>query len=131
LFNKRRYGWTVPTAGNASIMTASAALAKNPDLTESLAARALRAGTEHLAAGRIDQAVAAFRRGFAEAENQNLGQSGAAIVAELHFKLGNAGMIRGDLDMAAESYSAALRLEPDMTHGWCNLGNVYLKWDRA
>jgi tetratricopeptide (TPR) repeat protein len=131
LFNKRRYGWTVPTAGAAPIMTASAAFAKNPDPTESLAASALRAGTEHLAAGRIDRAVAAFRRGLAEAENQNLGQAGAAIVAELHFKLGNAGMIRGELDTAAESYSAALRLEPNMTHGWCNLGNVYLKWDRA
>ena len=40
-------------------------------------------------------------------------------------------MIGGDLDLAAESYSAALRLQPDMTSCWCNLGNVYQRWDRA
>jgi tetratricopeptide (TPR) repeat protein len=109
-------------------MTASAAFAANPDLPEPLAAQALRRGTDELAAGRIDEAIVAFRSGLAQAKDQ---QSGPKIVADLHFKLGNAGMMRGDLDMAADSYSAALRLQPDMTSCWCNLGNVYLKWDRA
>ncbi len=111
-------------------MTASAASAANPDIPQSLAARALRGGMDHLAAGRIDEAIAAFRRGLADAEDESPRQTSAKIVAELHFKLGNAGLIRGDLDMAAENYKTALRLAPDMTPCWCNLGNVHLKWNR-
>jgi Flp pilus assembly protein TadD len=105
-------------------LSASAAFAASPDLPESPAARALRSGTDLLAAGRIGEAITAFRHGLAEA-------AGAGIAAELHFKLGNACMMLGDLDLAAENYSAALRLKPEMTPCWCNLGNVYLKWDRA
>src|SRR5437762_7301731 len=111
-------------------MTASAAFAAN-DVPESPAALALRSGSDHLAAGRIDEAIVALRSGLAEAEIDSLQQTSAKTAAELHFKLGNAGMMRGDLDMAAQSYSAALRLKPDMTPCWCNLGNVYLKSDRA
>jgi tetratricopeptide (TPR) repeat protein len=111
-------------------MSASAAFAAN-DVPESPAAKALRSGSDHLAAGRIDEAIVALRGGLAKAENDSLQQTSAKTVAELHFKLGNAGMMRGDLDMAAQSYSAALRLKPDMTPCWCNLGNVYLKSDRA
>jgi tetratricopeptide (TPR) repeat protein len=112
-------------------MTASAAFAEAPDRPEPPAARALRVGTNHLAAGRTDEAIVTLRRGLAEAETASSEPISSNVLAELHFKLGNAGMMRGELDMAAESYSAALRLKPDMTHGWCNLGNVYLKWDRA
>jgi tetratricopeptide (TPR) repeat protein len=112
-------------------MTASTAFAEDPDLREQPAARALRSGADLLAAGRIDEAIVALRGGLAEAENESPRQTSAKIVAELHFKLGNAGMMGGDLDMAAQSYSAALRLKPDMTPCWCNLGNVYLKSDRA
>jgi tetratricopeptide (TPR) repeat protein len=114
-------------------MTASvsAAVAANLDVPESLAARALRKGIEYLAAGRIDEAIVAFRRGLAGAADEPGGQTSVKIVAELHFKLGNAGMMCGGLDMAADNYKAALRLKPDMTPCWCNLGNVHLKWDRA
>jgi tetratricopeptide (TPR) repeat protein len=112
-------------------MTASPAFAPSLDLPEPFAARELRSGTEHLAAGRIDAAIAAFRRGLAAAKDRTSEPTGADIVAELNLKLGNAGMISGDLDLAAESYSAALRLQPEMTSCWCNLANVYQKWDRA
>jgi tetratricopeptide (TPR) repeat protein len=112
-------------------MTASLAFAASATLPESPAERALRSGTDFLAAGRIDDAISVLRHGLAEAEGESPGQTSAGMVAELHFKLGNAGMTCGDLDMAAASYSAALRLKPDMTHCWCNLGNVYLKWNRA
>jgi tetratricopeptide (TPR) repeat protein len=115
-------------------MTASAAFAESPDVAPSLATRALRNGLDHLAAGRIDEAIAAFQRGVADLEAEQAVPGGAGTdirtAAELHFKLGNAGMIRGDLDMAANHYSAALRLKPDMTPCWCNLANVHLKWDR-
>jgi Flp pilus assembly protein TadD len=104
-------------------MTASAAFA-SPEIPASPATRALREGLDHVTAGRIGDAIATFRRGLADAE------ASTKIVAELHFKLGNAGMTLGDLDLAAENYSAALRLQPEMTPCWCNLGNVYLKWDR-
>jgi tetratricopeptide (TPR) repeat protein len=111
-------------------MTASAAFAADAELAELPAARALRRGTGDLAAGRIEQAVIAFRSGLAEAADENPQRSSAKTIAELHFKLGNAGMLSGDLDLAAASYSAALGLQPDMTAGWCNLGNIYQKWDR-
>jgi tetratricopeptide (TPR) repeat protein len=113
-------------------MPASASLASAAavDVPEPLAARALRKGIEYLAAGRINEAIVAFRHGLAAAADGPGGQTGARIAAELHFKLGNAGMMRGDLDLAADNYKAALRLKPDMTPCWCNLGNVHLKWDR-
>jgi tetratricopeptide (TPR) repeat protein len=118
---------------NAPFMTApaSAALAASLDVSEPRAARALRKGIEYLAAGRTDEAIVAFRRGLAAAADEPGGRTDVKMVAELHFKLGNAGMMRGDLDLAAENYRAALRLKPDMTPCWCNLGNVHLKWDRA
>jgi tetratricopeptide (TPR) repeat protein len=133
LFKKRRYGWTEPILPERALMTASASLAfaASVELPESPAERALRSGTDFLAAGRIDEAISVLRHGLAEAEGESPGQTSAETVAELHLKLGNAGMTCGDLDMAAASYSAALRLKPDMTHCWCNLGNVYLKWNRA
>lgn len=40
-------------------------------------------------------------------------------------------MLRGDLELAAENYKAALRLAPHLTFCWCNLGNVHLKSGRA
>jgi tetratricopeptide (TPR) repeat protein len=106
-------------------MTATATPAANSNVPDSPATRALREGLDHVTAGRIGDAIATFKRGLADAE------ADAKIVAELHLKLGNAGMTLGDLDLAAENYSAALRLQPEMTPCWCNLGNVYLKWDRA
>jgi Flp pilus assembly protein TadD len=39
-------------------------------------------------------------------------------------------MVRGDLETAAASYKAALRLAPHLTSCWCNLGNVQLKTGR-
>jgi Flp pilus assembly protein TadD len=51
-------------------------------------------------------------------------------IAELHAKLGNACMVRGDLESAAENYKAALRLASHLTSCWCNLGNVHLQSGR-
>jgi tetratricopeptide (TPR) repeat protein len=52
-------------------------------------------------------------------------------ISALHSRLGNACMIRNDLEGAAANYKAALRLAPHLTSCWCNLGNVHLKTGRA
>jgi tetratricopeptide (TPR) repeat protein len=109
-------------------MTTSASAARIPaaDISGAHAARYLHVGREHYAAGRIDEAIATFRRGLAVAENGPPGFVATETVAELHSNLGNACMQRCDLELAAGSYKAALRLAPHLTSCWCNLGNIQL-----
>jgi tetratricopeptide (TPR) repeat protein len=57
--------------------------------------------------------------------------AGSFAAAELHSRLGNACMIKDDLEGAEANYKAALRLAPDLTACWCNLGTVHLKTGRA
>jgi tetratricopeptide (TPR) repeat protein len=106
-------------------MTTSTPAAQHPDAgsPDSVVARQLRAGLEYLSAGNIDGAIEAFQRGLAAPS----GDASTETLSELHSKLGNACMLRGDLELAAENYKAALRLAPHLTFCWCNLGNVYLK----
>src|ERR1700744_4908840 len=111
-------------------MTAAAALGTRPPeagLDGSLVAQQLRIGVEYYTAGRNDEAIVAFRNGLAAAEKEAPGSVAVETISELHAKLGNACMVRGDLDAAAASYKAALRLAPHLTDCWCNLGNVHLK----
>jgi len=110
-------------------MSTSASAARIPaaEISGAHAARYLQVGREHYTAGRIDEAVAAFRRGLAVAENGPSGFVSTDTVAELHSNLGNACMRRCDLELAAESYKAALRLAPHLTSCWCNLGNIRLR----
>lgn len=84
-------------------------------------------GAEYFAAGRIDEAIAAYRRGLAELENGSRECVPADKAAELHSRLGDAAMARGDLELAATNYKAALRLAPHLTSCWCNLGSIYLE----
>jgi tetratricopeptide (TPR) repeat protein len=111
-------------------MTTAAALATRPpeaDIAGSFVAQQLRIGVEYYTAGRNDEAIAAFQGGLAAAEKE----VPVETMSELHAKLGNACMVRGDLDMAAANYKAALRLAPHLTDCWCNLGNVHLKTGKA
>ena len=110
-------------------MTTSASAARIPvaGISGAKAARYLHAGREHYAAGRIDEAIAAFRCGLALVENGPSGFVSAETVAELHSNLGNAFTLRCDLELAARSYKAALRLAPHLTSCWCNLGNIRLR----
>jgi tetratricopeptide (TPR) repeat protein len=98
------------------------------DLADSRVAQQLRVGLEHHAAGRIEEAIAAYQCGL-EAGNE----SGAAPkeITDLHFRLGNAWMIRGEPELAVASYKAALRILPNLTSCWSNLGNAYLRMERA
>src|ERR1700727_1330715 len=110
-------------------MTAAAALSTRPpeaDIAGSFVAQQLRIGVEYYTAGRNDEAIVAFRHGLAAAENETPGSVAVETISELHAKLGNACMVRGDLDTAAANYKAALRLAPHLTACWGNFGNVHL-----
>jgi tetratricopeptide (TPR) repeat protein len=113
----------------AEIMPATAFVTDllDADAAGPLAAHQLRIGLEHYGAGRTEQAIAAFQGGLAAVENEPPGVESVEIISELHAKLGNACMIRGDLEAAAANYKAALRLAPHLTDCWCNFGNVHLK----
>jgi tetratricopeptide (TPR) repeat protein len=113
----------------APAMTAAALATRPPDadIAGSFVARQLRVGLEHYTAGRTDAAIAAYQRGLALAANEAPGAVTVEAIAELHSNLGNACMVRGDLEQAAANYKAALRLNPQLTSCWCNLGNVHLK----
>ncbi len=100
------------------------------DLVTSEPARQLQIGLDDLAAGRLDAAAAAFQCGLAAAADLPPGEGRDKTVTDLQFRLGNACMLRGDLDAAADNYKAALRITQNLTSCWCNLGNVYLKQGR-
>jgi tetratricopeptide (TPR) repeat protein len=106
-------------------------LTDEADFAEPFVARQLRIGLEHYAAGRLDDAIATYRCGLASAADEAHVCVPVEIIAELHSKLGNACMIRGDLESAAANYKAALRLAPHLTDCWCNLGNAHLKIGKA
>jgi Flp pilus assembly protein TadD/glutathione synthase/RimK-type ligase-like ATP-grasp enzyme len=88
-------------------------------------------GQEHQAAGRIDEAIAAFRHGLDATGRDGANPQIMAARAELHAKLGNAYMMRGDLGLAGASYTAALRIAPQMSTCWCNLANIQLQSGHA
>ena len=88
----------------------------------------LATGRAHQAAGRLIEAIAAFRSGLESAAADG---NGPELVAELHAKLGNAWMLSGHLDPAADSYKAALRLAPHLAACWCNLATIHLRTGKA
>jgi tetratricopeptide (TPR) repeat protein len=116
----------------AEIMPSTAFATHLPDADAAgpLAHRQLRVGIEHYSAGRIEEAISAFQLGLASVGNEAPDTVPVEIVSELHAKLGNARMIRGDLESAGENYKAALRLAPHLADCWCNFGNVHLKTGR-
>jgi tetratricopeptide (TPR) repeat protein len=83
-------------------------------------------GQELHSQGRLEEAIAVYRSGL-EAAGDGADPLVMATKAELHAKLGNAHMVRGELASAGASYTAALRVAPHMTMCWCNLGNVQLE----
>ncbi|MGO8911195.1 MAG: tetratricopeptide repeat protein [Bradyrhizobium sp.] len=107
--------------------TVFATSAPDADAIGSLAGRQLRLGLEHYGAGRIEEAIVAFQLGLAAVANEPPGGVSAETISELHAKLGNACLLRGELESAGENYKAALRLAPHLTDCWCNFGNVHLK----
>jgi tetratricopeptide (TPR) repeat protein len=88
-------------------------------------------GQEHHAAGRLEEAIAAYRSGLDAAGSDAADHLAMATKAELHAKLGNAHMVRGQLDLAGLNYTSALRIAPHLTACWCNLGNVQMQSGNA
>ncbi len=88
-------------------------------------------GQEHHAAGRLDEAIACYHSGLLAAGHDAANHLAMATRAELHAKLGNAHMVRGQLDLAGLNYTAALRIAPHLTACWCNLGNVQMQSGNA
>ena len=128
LFTKNLHGSVTFTEPRRKSMTAPALAARSPaEQAPSAAANWLRIGQGHYSANRNDDAIAAYQCGLAAAAAEPAGQVSTATISELHSHLGNAWMVRGDLEQAAVNYKAALRLAPDLTSCWCNLGNVHVK----
>src|SRR5277367_5446106 len=84
-------------------------------------------GQEHQAHGRIEEAIAAYKSGLEAAGDDATNHLAMAAKSELHAKLGNAYMVRGELALAGMNYTAALRIAPHLTACWCNLGNVQMQ----
>jgi tetratricopeptide (TPR) repeat protein len=101
--------------------------ASNPEQARTAAASWLRIGDEHHNAGRNEAAIDAYRCGLAMIAGEAVARTPAETTAELHSKLGNAFFIGGDLDSAMANYKAALRLKPEFTSCWCNLGNICIR----
>jgi tetratricopeptide (TPR) repeat protein len=127
LFTKNLHGWFTFTALKAQSMTATALAIGllDADVGASPVARQLRIGLEYYTAGRIEDAIAAYQTGLAAAENESSCSVSVGTISDLHSHLGNAGMVRGDLALAAANYKAALRLAPHLVSCWCNLGNAH------
>jgi tetratricopeptide (TPR) repeat protein len=113
------------------IATALAPRLPDDDIAGTFVARQLRIGLEYYAAGGIEAAMAAYRRGLAAAANEAPGSLPVETVSGLYANLGNACMVAGDLEGAAASYKSALQLAPGLTNCWCNLGNVQFKTGKA
>ncbi|HTB01772.1 MAG TPA: tetratricopeptide repeat protein [Bradyrhizobium sp.] len=113
------------------MVSALATRLSGTETADAQAAQDLQTGLAHYAAGRIIEAIGAYRHGLALSELEPSGLVSVETLAKLHANLGNACMVRGDLEFAAENYKAALRLSPHLTACWCNLGNVRLKTGKA
>jgi tetratricopeptide (TPR) repeat protein len=107
--------------------TASATPLPGADVAGTFAARQLRIGLDFYGAGQTEAAIAAFQLGLAAVDQESPGALSVEITSELHSRLANACMVRGDLELAGANYKAALRLAPHLTDCWCNFGNVHLK----
>jgi Flp pilus assembly protein TadD/glutathione synthase/RimK-type ligase-like ATP-grasp enzyme len=90
----------------------------------------LALGQELQSQGRLDEAIAAYRSGLA-AIGDGTSQIVITIRAALHARIGNAYMARGELALAGASYTAALRIAPNMVGCWCNLANVQMQSGHA
>ena len=113
------------------MVSALATRLSGTETADARAAQDLQTGLAHYAAGRIIEAIGAYRHGLALSELEPSGRVSVETLAKLHANLGNACTVRGDLEFAAENYKAALRLSPHLTACWCNLGNVRLKTGNA
>jgi tetratricopeptide (TPR) repeat protein len=82
----------------------------------------LNRGRDHLAEGRLDEAIGEFDKAVAI-------DSG---LSEAFYYRGLAYSGKGDYDRAIADYDQAVRLDPNLAAAYVNRGSVYLsKWDYA
>jgi tetratricopeptide (TPR) repeat protein len=112
-------------------VTALATRLPDDDIAGAFVARQLRIGLEYYAAGDIEAASTAYRRGLAAAGDEPPGSVPVQTISGLHANLANACMVKGDLEQAAANYKSALRLAPHLVSCWCNLGNAHLQTGKA
>jgi len=107
------------------------ALAVQPTgFVTSPAALHLQRGRDLCTSGQIDEAIVLFEA-WLDVADRDPADCPAEMIAGVHAELGKAYMLRGEFHLAADSYRSALRLAPDLTSCWCNLGNVSLQAGRA
>jgi tetratricopeptide (TPR) repeat protein len=111
--------------------TELAAALPDPDIAGPFAAAQLRGGQDYYGAAGFEPATAVNQHHLTAIENGPDDGASVGNISELHSKLGNACMIKHDLEGAEANYKAALRLAPHLTSCWCNLGTVHLKTGRA
>jgi tetratricopeptide (TPR) repeat protein len=87
----------------------------------------LRQGLDCLRMGRAHDALGVFRSGLLAAQQAG---SPDRLIGEFHARIGRTAAALGDADAAAECYGEALRLVPDFTDCWCDLGDLYVRVDR-
>jgi Flp pilus assembly protein TadD/glutathione synthase/RimK-type ligase-like ATP-grasp enzyme len=113
------------------VTTSNAATPFSPDpMVPPIVVEQLALGQELQSQGRLDEAIAAFKSGLV-AIGDGANQVVMVTKAALHARLGNAYMARGDLALAGASYTAALRIAPNMIGCWCNLANVQMQSGHA
>jgi tetratricopeptide (TPR) repeat protein len=109
------------------VTVSNAATPFSPDqMVPPIVVEQLALGQELQSQGRLDEAIAAFKSGLT-AIGDGANQVVMVTKAALHARLGNAYMARGDLALAGASYTAALRIAPNMIGCWCNLANVQMQ----
>ncbi|HLJ01699.1 MAG TPA: tetratricopeptide repeat protein [Bradyrhizobium sp.] len=87
----------------------------------------LRAGLNLYGVGRNGEAIAAFARGLAAAEEAPQGSESIETVSQLHASLADAAQRQGDFNLAGMNYQAALRMAPHLTNCWCSFADLHLR----
>ena len=109
------------------VTSAQATPASTDEIVHLAMVQHLLQGQEHHVRGRIEEAISSYKSGLDAAGVDAAGTLAPTTRAELHAKLGNAYMVRGELALAGMNYTAALRIAPHLTACWCNLGNVQMQ----
>jgi tetratricopeptide (TPR) repeat protein len=93
----------------------------------SYAVQQLQIGLKLIEAGQPNEAMAAFARGLAAAEQAPRDTESVETISQLHVKLADTAMRCGDFSLAGRNYHAALRMAPHLTNCWCSFADLHLR----
>src|SRR6185437_6902951 len=106
-------------------MTALAGTFPNTETEGPVVQQCLRDAMQLFRDGHTTEAIAAFQRGLAKAENA--GTESAETMSDLYAKLGNVAAACGDFQLASVNYQAALKIAPHLTNCWCSFADLHLR----